>query len=87
MVTWSSISPMLCLHGDKKYVCPDNPQYDGCAQPISSRLGRMCSELHVSCSGGSEDGVGHFLTEDIYRALSGDLPQKVIAGSGERRQR
>jgi hypothetical protein len=47
----------------------------------------MCSELHVSCSGGSEDGVGHFLTEDIYRALSGDLPQKVIAGSGERRQR
>ena len=27
-------------------------------------------------------GVGHFLTEVIYRALSGVLPKKVIAGSG-----
>jgi N-methylhydantoinase B/oxoprolinase/acetone carboxylase alpha subunit len=27
-------------------------------------------------------GVGHFLTEVIYRALSGVLPKKVLAGSG-----
>ena len=68
----------------KSMFAPDIPNNDGCARPIQlTSPGRLRAELQVSgCCGSTDWVIGHFLTEVIYRALSGVLPRKVIAGSG-----
>lgn len=67
----------------KSMFAPDIPNNDGCARPI--RLSAPEGSV-VNCkfpaAVAARMGVGHFLTEVIYRALSDVLPQKVIAGSG-----
>ena len=67
----------------KSMFAPDIPNNDGCARPIQLSAPEGCV---VNCkfpaAVAARMGVGHFLTEVIYRALSGVLPKKVIAGSG-----
>jgi N-methylhydantoinase B len=67
----------------KSMFAPDIPNNDGCARPI--RLTAPEGTV-VNCkfpaAVAARMGVGHFLTEVIYRALSDVLPDKVIAASG-----
>ncbi|NLT22308.1 MAG: hydantoinase B/oxoprolinase family protein [Syntrophorhabdus sp.] len=67
----------------KSMFAPDIPNNDGCARPI--RLTAPEGTV-VNCkfpaAVAARMGVGHFLTEVIYRALSDVLPGKVIAASG-----
>jgi len=67
----------------KSMFAPDVPNNDGCARPI--RLSAPEGSV-VNCkfpaAVAARMGVGHFLTEIIYRALSDALPKKVIAASG-----
>ena len=67
----------------KSMFAPDIPNNEGCALPI--RLTAPEGSV-VNCqfpaAVAARMGVGHFMTEVIYRALSGVLPRKVIAGSG-----
>jgi len=62
---------------------PDIPNNDGCARPI--RLVAPEGSV-VNCrfpaAVAARMIIGHFLTEIIYRALSGVLPDRVIAASG-----
>jgi len=67
----------------KSMFAPDIPNNDGCARPIqlTAPEGTVVNcKFPVAVA--ARMGVGHFLTEVIYRALSGALPDKVIAGSG-----
>jgi len=67
----------------KSMFAPDIPNNDGCARPI--RLIAPEGTV-VNCkfpaAVAARMQIGHFMTEVIYRALSGVLPHKVIAGSG-----
>jgi len=67
----------------KSMFAPDIPNNDGCARPIQLVAPEGCV---VNCKFPAAVAarlmVGHFLTEVIYRALSGVLPKSVIAGSG-----
>jgi len=67
----------------KSMFAPDIPNNDGCARPI--RLAAPEGTV-VNCrfpaAVAARMGVGHFMTEVIYRALADALPDKVIAGSG-----
>ena len=67
----------------KSMFAPDIPNNEGCARPI--RLSAPEGSV-VNCkfpaAVAARMGVGHFLTEIIYRALSNVLPDKVIAASG-----
>jgi N-methylhydantoinase B len=67
----------------KSMFAPDIPNNEGCAKPI--RLS-VPEGTVVNCkfpvAVAARMGVGHFLTEVIYRALSKVLPHRVIAGSG-----
>lgn len=67
----------------KSMFAPDIPNNDGCARPIqlSAPEGSVVN-CKFPAAVAARMGVGHFLTEVIYRALSDVLPQKVIAGSG-----
>jgi N-methylhydantoinase B len=62
---------------------PDIPNNDGCAKPI--RL-KAPEGTVVNCKFPAAVAarlvIGHYLTEIIYRALSGVVPDKVIAASG-----
>jgi len=62
---------------------PDIPNNDGCTTPI--RLNAPEGSV-VNCKFPAAVAarlvIGHFLTEIIYRALSGVAPNKVIAASG-----
>ena len=62
---------------------PDLPNNDGCARPI---LLKAPEGSVVNCNFPAPVAarlvIGHFLTEIIYRALAGALPEKVIAASG-----
>jgi N-methylhydantoinase B len=67
----------------KSMFAPDIPNNDGCARPIqlTAPEGTVVNcKFPVAVA--ARMGVGHFLTEVIYRALSGALPDKVIAASG-----
>lgn len=67
----------------KSMFAPDIPNNDGCAKPIqlSAPEGTVVNcKFPVAVA--ARMGVGHFLTEVIYRALSDVLPNRVIAGSG-----
>ena len=67
----------------KSMFAPDIPNNEGCARPI--RLSAPEGTV-VNCAFpaavAARMGVGHFLTEVIYRALSQVLPGRVIAASG-----
>ncbi len=67
----------------KSMFAPDIPNNDGCARPIQAhRSGRDRVNCKFPAAVAARMGVGHFLTEVIYRALSDVLPGKVIAASG-----
>ncbi|MBU1744561.1 MAG: hydantoinase B/oxoprolinase family protein [Proteobacteria bacterium] len=67
----------------KSMFAPDIPNNEGCARPI--RLSAPEGSV-VNCKFPAAVAarlvVGHFITEVIYRGLSGVLPGSVIAGSG-----
>jgi N-methylhydantoinase B len=67
----------------KSMFAPDVPNNDGCARPIrlSAPEGTVVN-CKFPAAVAARMGVGHFMTEVIYRALSGVLPKRVIAGSG-----
>ena len=67
----------------KSMFAPDIPNNEGCARPItlSAPEGSVVN-CKFPAAVAARMGVGHFMTEVIYRALSGVVPQKVIAGSG-----
>ncbi|MCX5808345.1 MAG: hydantoinase B/oxoprolinase family protein [Proteobacteria bacterium] len=67
----------------KSMFAPDIPNNDGCARPIqlSAPEGTVVN-CKFPAAVAARMGVGHFLTEVIYRALSNVLPNRVIAGSG-----
>jgi N-methylhydantoinase B len=67
----------------KSMFAPDVPNNDGCAKPILLSAPEGCVvNCRFPAAVAARMGVGHFLTEVIYRALSSVLPKKVIAGSG-----
>jgi N-methylhydantoinase B len=67
----------------KSMFAPDVPNNDGCARPIqlSAPEGTVVN-CKFPAAVAARMGVGHFMTEVIYRALSGVLPKRVLAGSG-----
>ena len=67
----------------KSMFAPDIPNNDGCARPIqlSAPEGSVVN-CKFPAAVAARMGVGHFLTEVIYRALSNVLPDRVIASSG-----
>jgi N-methylhydantoinase B len=67
----------------KSMFAPDIPNNDGCAQPIrlTAPEGTVVN-CRFPAAVAARMQVGHFLTEVIYRALSGVLPGRVIAASG-----
>jgi N-methylhydantoinase B len=62
---------------------PDIPNNDGCARPLklSAPEGSVVN-CKFPAAVAARLVIGHFITEIIYRALSGVLPDKVIAASG-----
>lgn len=67
----------------KSMFAPDIPNNEGCAKPIklTAPEGSVVN-CRFPAAVAARMQIGHFLTEIIYRALSGVLPQKVIAASG-----
>ena len=67
----------------KSMFAPDIPNNEGCARPIvlTAPEGTVIN-CKFPAAVAARMGVGHFLTEVIYRALSDVLPDKVIAASG-----
>ncbi len=67
----------------KSMLDPDMPNNDGCTQPIAVTAPEGTV---VNCSFpvavAARMQIGHFLTEIVYRAMAGALPDRVIAGSG-----
>lgn len=62
---------------------PDIPNNDGCATPIQLKAPeRSVVNCKFPAAVAARMIIGHFLTEIIYRALSGVAPNKVIAASG-----
>ncbi len=67
----------------KSMFAPDIPNNEGCARPIALRAPEgSVVNCKFPAAVAARMGVGHFMTEIIYRALSGVVPGKVIAGSG-----
>lgn len=67
----------------KSMFAPDIPNNDGCARPIALTAPEgTVINCKFPAAVAARMGVGHFLTEVIYRALSNVLPDKVIAASG-----
>lgn len=62
---------------------PDIPNNDGCTEPISMKAPEGTV---VNCAFpvavAARMQIGHFLTEIVYRALAGAVPDRVLAGSG-----
>jgi len=62
---------------------PDIPNNDGCARPIKLKAPEgSVVNCKFPAAVAARLVIGHFITEIIYRALSGALPDKVIAASG-----
>ncbi len=62
---------------------PDIPNNDGCARPIHLQAPEgSVVNCRFPAAVAARLVIGHFITEIIYRALSGVLPGKVIAASG-----
>ncbi|OPX37981.1 MAG: hydantoinase [Desulfobacteraceae bacterium 4484_190.2] len=62
---------------------PEIPNNDGCTIPIAMKAPEG-SVVHCKfpAAVAARMQIGHFLTEIIYRAMAGALPDRVIAGSG-----
>lgn len=67
----------------KSMFAPDIPNNEGCAKPIqlTAPEGTVVN-CKFPAAVAARMGIGHFLTEVIYRALANALPGKVIAASG-----
>jgi N-methylhydantoinase B len=62
---------------------PDIPNNDGCTVPIQLKAPEgSVVNCKFPAAVAARLVVGHFLTEIIYRAMSGVLPNRVIAASG-----
>jgi N-methylhydantoinase B len=62
---------------------PDIPNNDGVARPIKLKAPEgSVVNCKFPAAVAARLVIGHFITEIIYRALSGVLPNKVIAASG-----
>ena len=62
---------------------PDIPNNDGCAVPISMKAPEgSVVNCKFPAAVAARMQIGHFMTEIIYRALAGALPDRIIAGSG-----
>jgi N-methylhydantoinase B len=62
---------------------PDIPNNDGCARPLKLKAPEgSVVNCKFPAAVAARLMIGHFLTEIIYRALSGVVPKKVIAASG-----
>jgi len=62
---------------------PDIPNNDGCAAPIRMRAPEgTVVNCRFPAAVAARMQIGHFLTEVVYRALAGALPDRVNAGSG-----
>lgn len=62
---------------------PDIPNNDGCARPIAMKAPKgsvVNCKFPVAVAARMQ--IGHFITEIIYRAMAGALPNRVIAASG-----
>ncbi|MCX8022261.1 MAG: hydantoinase B/oxoprolinase family protein [Syntrophorhabdaceae bacterium] len=67
----------------KSMFAPDIPNNEGCARPLKLSAPEGCVlNCRFPAAVAARMGVGHFLTEVIYKAMSHVLPDKVIAGSG-----
>jgi N-methylhydantoinase B len=67
----------------KSMFAPDVPNNEGCAKPITLKAPEgTVVNCTFPAAVAARMGVGHFMTEVIYRALSGVLSRRVIAGSG-----
>ncbi len=67
----------------KSMFAPDIPNNEGCAKPIRLRAPEgSVVNCKFPAAVAARLVVGHFITEVIYRGLSGVLPGSVIAGSG-----
>lgn len=62
---------------------PDIPNNDGCTEPISMTAPEgSVVNCRFPAAVAARMVIGHFITEIIYRAMAGALPDRVIAGSG-----
>ncbi|MBW2209058.1 MAG: hydantoinase B/oxoprolinase family protein [Deltaproteobacteria bacterium] len=62
---------------------PDVPNNDGCAAPITMKAPEgSVVNCRFPAAVAARMQIGHFLTEIVYRALAGVVPERVIAGSG-----
>src|SRR4030043_994663 len=62
---------------------PDIPNNDGCAKPVKLKAPEgTVVHCKFPAAVAARLVIGHFITEIIYRALSGVAPNKVIAASG-----
>ena len=67
----------------KSMFAPDVPNNEGCARPIKLTASEgSVVNCRFPAAVAARMGVGHFMTEVIYRALSEVVPRKVIAASG-----
>jgi len=62
---------------------PDIPNNDGCTEPISMKAPEgTVINCAFPVAVAARMQIGHFLTEIVYRALAGAVPDRVLAGSG-----
>ena len=62
---------------------PDIPNNDGCAKPVKLKAPEgTVVHCKFPAAVAARLVIGHYITEIIYRALSGVAPNKVIAASG-----
>ena len=62
---------------------PDIPNNDGCAKPVKLKAPEgTVVHCKFPAAVAARLVIGHYITEIIYRALSGVAPDKVIAASG-----
>lgn len=62
---------------------PEIPNNDGCTVPIAMKAPEgSVVNCKFPAAVAARMQIGHFLTEIIYRAMAGVLPDRVIAGSG-----
>ena len=67
----------------KSMLAPDIPNNDGCAEPIKLEAPEgTVVHCRFPAAVAARMQIGHFLTEIVYRAMAGALPDRVIAGSG-----
>ncbi len=67
----------------KSMLAPDIPNNHGCTEPIAMDAPEgTVVHCRFPAAVAARMQIGHFLTEIVYRAMAGALPDRVIAGSG-----